>query len=191
MHTCTSPKHRKGCPMPAAAVAFKLGSVLTPENLAQLGGDASLMSRLATEGSLVELAQEFGEITDPDEVEYFSSIPAQSKSPSASRSGRRSRMARACRSSSRPHTTLGSAFGTMGRRSACTWKGPTPKPRCPRDSRSNPLRDWGRRPLGPAAARATPKSQHDAPPDGRSPPSATSPLTGFSAEPHHRNPLQP
>ncbi len=61
--------------MPAAAVAFKLGSVLTPENLAQLGGDASLMSRLATEGSLVELAQEFGEITDPDEVEYFSSIP--------------------------------------------------------------------------------------------------------------------
>ena len=51
--------------------------------------------------------------------------------------------------------------------------------------------NWGRRPLGPAAARATPKSQHDVPPDGRSPPSATSPLTGFSAEPHHRNPLQP
>jgi hypothetical protein len=60
--------------MPLAAVAFKLGPVLTPENLAELGADAEFMSRLATEGSLIDLAHDFAGVTDDERV-YLDSMP--------------------------------------------------------------------------------------------------------------------
>ena len=60
--------------MPLAAVAFKLAPILSPEYLSQLGADAAFMERLGSEGTLIDLAEEFAGITR-EEREYLDSMP--------------------------------------------------------------------------------------------------------------------
>ncbi len=60
--------------MPLAAVAYKLAPVLTPEILGQLSANPDFMERLATEGSLIDLAAEFAGIIG-DERAYLELMP--------------------------------------------------------------------------------------------------------------------